>query len=65
MVTLEPALEEEAAMWTPCKRREMARVFARWSHQLKVSADVMDAREKGPFRPKQRIFLPRAKLALN
>lgn len=64
-VVLEPELEMEAALWSPAKRREMARVFARWAHQLRVSAAVLDAREKGLFRPRPKIGLPARKAALN
>lgn len=38
---LEPALERQAILMTPRGRRELATVYERWSHQLKVSAAVM------------------------
>lgn len=64
-VTLEPALQEVAALWSPAKRREMARVFARWARQLRVSANIIDAQERGPFRRRPSISLPLRKAKLN
>jgi hypothetical protein len=31
IVTLEPCLEEVACLWSPAKRRETARIYARWA----------------------------------
>jgi hypothetical protein len=39
IVTLEPCLEEVACLWSPAKRREMARIYARWARQLRVYAE--------------------------
>jgi hypothetical protein len=51
-VTLEPELEEIAALWPAAKRFEAARKLRRWARQLAVSAMVMvnDARPS-PRRP--------------
>lgn len=62
-VTLEPELEEMAALWTPAKRLEMARYFTRWARQLKVSAFILSKNSNVPkavLRP-----LPQRKQALN
>ena len=40
-VTLEPELEEMAALWPAAKRFEMAQKFRRWARQLKVSGLIM------------------------
>lgn len=40
-VTLEPELQAVAKHWGPIKRLEMAAMFARWTHQLRVSAFIM------------------------
>jgi len=40
-VTLEPELEEIAAMWGPNKRFEMAQKFRRWGRQLRISGFIM------------------------
>ena len=51
-VTLEPELEEVAALWGPVKRFEMARKFGRWQRQLRISAFIMlHASHPGPKRP--------------
>jgi hypothetical protein len=49
-VTLEKELEKIAATWGPIKRLEAADMFARWSHQLRLSAFIMvrDADDPGP-----------------
>jgi hypothetical protein len=40
-VTLEPELEEDAALWTPAQRLAAARKFERWARQLRVSAFIL------------------------
>lgn len=63
-VRLEPQLEEVAGKMTPAERRTLARKHERWAHQLKVSADVIDA-HSGP-KPKPRLrYLPECKCARN
>jgi hypothetical protein len=65
-VTLEPELEEIAGAWPAAKRFEMARKFARWAQQLKVSAKIMtaDAQSGRHPRPDLRYVAPR-KACLN
>ena len=41
-VTLEPDLEEEAALWTPKQRRAAAKLYRRYARQLEVSARIME-----------------------
>lgn len=40
-ISLEPELEEVAAFWPAAKRFEMARKFARWARQLRVTAFIL------------------------
>lgn len=40
---LEPALRAHAGQWSIGKRRAMARVFARWAKQLRLSARARKA----------------------
>ncbi len=63
-VILEPALERRAALWSPAKRRFVARKFQRWARQLIISAAVMD-RRAAPAPPPRLKALPRRKLTLN
>ena len=42
-VTLEPELEEDAALLTPEERLALAEKFRRWARQLEVSACIMQA----------------------
>ena len=65
-VTLEPELEEIAGDWPAAKRFEMARKFARWAQQLKISAKIMTADAQGGRhqRPDLRYVAPR-KACLN
>ena len=65
-VKLEPELEEIAGSWPTAKRFEMARKFARWAQQLKVSAKIMTADAQGGRhpRPDLRYVAPR-KACLN
>jgi hypothetical protein len=64
-VTLEPQLEERAALWTPAKRVHMARIFERWARQLRVSARIISVDSEPPPHPPAIPRLPRRKLALN
>lgn len=40
-VTLEPELQEIAALWPAAKRFEVAHKLKRWAKQLKISAAIM------------------------
>jgi hypothetical protein len=62
-VTLEPELEKRAALWTPEKRRAVARRMERWVRQLMVSAEVMERRSQ-VHPPRLKVY-PIAKLVLN
>ncbi len=67
-VTLEPALElRGVSLWTPAKRRIVAKKLKRWAHQLEFSALLLEAEAAAAGRPpQQRLkFLPPRKLALN
>jgi hypothetical protein len=65
-VTLEPELEEMAALWPAAKRFEVALKLKRWSKQLKISAQIMvsDGRGQKP-RAASVPALPRRKALLN
>jgi len=64
-VTLEPELEEMAALWPAAKRFEMAEKFRRWARQLKVSGLIMSrASSRGPQPASMPHVAPR-KAALN
>ena len=63
-VTLEPELEEEASLMTPCQRREFAGKLERWARQLRVSAVILDR----VYAPKPRpslAYVPPRRLLLN
>ena len=64
-VTLEPELQEIAALWPPAQRLEAAEKMHRWARQLKISALIMlkDSRPK----PRRRgvPVLPPRKALLN
>ncbi len=64
-VTLEEKLEARAALWSPAKRLEMARMLERWARQLRVSAKIMlrDLNYQQPAKNIRR--LSARKLALN
>lgn len=47
-VTLEPELEEIAALWPAAKRFEVADKLKRWAKQLKISALIMASDGRGP-----------------
>lgn len=64
-VTLEPSLQQHAALWSISKRLEMARVFERWAHQLRISVGVLRADRQPQPRPSVLRHLPRRKAALN
>jgi hypothetical protein len=63
-VTLEPELEEEAALLTPVQRLDLARKFERWSRQLRVSAVILK-RVYGPKPQPSLKVLTRRRLVLN
>ncbi len=65
-VTLEPELEEMAALWPAAKRFEVALKLKRWAKQLKISAQIMisDGRGQKP-RVSSVPALPRRKALLN
>lgn len=64
-VTLEPQLEERAALWNPAKRVRMARIFERWARQLRVSARIISGDAEPRRHPRALQPLPRRKLELN
>jgi len=64
-VTLEPQLEERAALWSPAKRVRMARIFERWARQLRVSARIIACDAEPRRHPQELQHLPRRKLELN
>jgi hypothetical protein len=65
-VTLEPELQEIAALWPAAKRFEVAHKLKRWAKQLKISALIMasDGRGQNP-KPASLPALPRRKAVLN
>jgi len=63
-VTLEPELEEEAALLTAAQRIELARKFDRWSRQLRVSAFILKRVYAPKPRPSLKV-LTRRRLVLN
>jgi hypothetical protein len=63
-VQLEPELEAMAALWTPAKRLEMAKIYARWARQLKISAKILGAEKRCPVRKELKPLHPR-RTALN
>ncbi len=67
-VTLEPELQEIAALWPAAKRFEVAQKLGRWAKQLKISALIMasDGRGRGQSRrPASVPSLPKRKASLN
>ncbi len=64
-ITLEPALEQEAALWTPEKDLEMAKMFERWARQLRVRAKIVFLDRRSPQRRSTLKFLRGPKAALN
>lgn len=63
-VTLEPALESRAALWTPRKRRAIAAKLERWAHELRVSAAILESDQALPSPPRPKALPPR-RLLLN
>lgn len=53
-VTLEPELEQEAALWSPERRRAAANKMERWVRQLRISAAIME-RDRQVSPPKLRV----------
>ena len=49
-VTLEPELEEIAALWPAAKRFEVAHKLERWAKQLRISALIMASDGRGQNR---------------
>jgi hypothetical protein len=66
-VTLEPELQEIAALWPAAKRFEVAHKLRRWAKQLKISAAIMasDGRAAQGPRPASVPVLARRKASLN
>jgi hypothetical protein len=66
-VTLEPELQEIAALWPAAKRFEVAHKLKRWAKQLKISAAIMasDGRAAQAPRPTSVPVLARRKAGLN
>ncbi len=58
-VRLEPALEQEAALWSASKRREMARKMERWARQLRVSAEILERDQAPPPTARLKALSPR------
>lgn len=66
-VTLEPTLEEQVKLMSPSKRRQLAAVYERWAHQLRVSAAILDLEKKSQQPSPRRSLkpLPRRRQLLN
>ena len=64
LVTLEPELEREVALYTPAQRMELARKLKRWARQLRVSAFILRRAREPRARVALRV-LPRRRLSLN
>jgi hypothetical protein len=66
-VTLEPELQEIAALWPAAKRFEVAHKLRRWAKQLKISAAIMasDGRAAQAPRPASVPVLARRKASWN
>jgi len=65
-VTLEPELQEIAALWPAAKRFEVAHKLKRWSKQLRISALIMASDGRGQNRrPPSVPVLSRRKMTLN
>ena len=64
-VTLEPELEEIAALWPAAKRFEAAEKMRRWARQLTVSAKIMCMDATPSPRRRGVPVLPRRKSVLN
>jgi len=64
-VTLEPELEEIAALWPAAKRFEAAAKMRRWARQLTVSAKIM-CMDASPSPRRHGVpILPQRKAVLN
>jgi hypothetical protein len=66
LVKLEPDLDAIAGMLKPKERRALAKVYLRWSHELEVSANVIE--HHALSKPWKRRRVPRiepSRLALN
>ena len=63
-IILEPKLELQASCLNACQCRQLARVYDRWAHQLKMKAAILDV-DAAP--PPRRVLrrLPTQKLLLN
>jgi hypothetical protein len=65
-VTLEPELQEIAALWPAAKRFEVAFKLKRWAKQLRISALIMASDGRGQNRrPASVPNLPKRKAVLN
>jgi hypothetical protein len=67
-VTLEPELQEIAALWPAAKRFEVAYKLKRWAKQLKISAAIMASDGRGAQQGPRRSSVPvlaRRKASLN
>ena len=58
-VTLEPSLEEDAALLTAHERRMLAKRFRRYARQLEVSAFILDRVYAPPPPPSLKVLPPR------
>jgi hypothetical protein len=64
LVKLAPDLQDLAATLTPSERRDLANMFGDWSHQLTVSANVLEM-HASPWRRRSLPRIDPQKLPLN
>ena len=64
LVLLEPELQQMAELWSVSKRLAMARVYARWARQLRVSAKILGKPVTQPQRAEWKRLRP-LRLRLN
>lgn len=63
-IVLEPDLEKQVIGKSWVYRRELARVYARWSRQLDVSSRILRLSERPRPKPRLKVY-PAAKLVRN
>lgn len=64
-VRMEPDLEDIAGHLKPHQRRILAAKFARWAHQLQVTAGVIEKRQQPKAPPQQLPYVHPSKLGGN